>query len=58
MSDMCKSADKHSKGLPSHKIKCQSLEIGDTIGAGEGSLDSVIRKIECGWKKLRDLVPM
>ena len=48
MSDMCKSADKHSKGLPSHKIKCQSLEIGDTIGAGEGSLDSVIRKIECG----------
>ena len=58
-----KSARRHSRGLPGHRINGQSLVIveefcylGDTIGARGGTADSVIRKIRRRWSKFRDLV--
>ena len=61
MSDMCKSAKRYSRGLSNG----QFLEIvekfcysGETIGAREGAVDSVMTKIRRGWSKFSDSVPL
>ena len=62
MSDIRKSAHRHSRGLPRHRIAILLKIMGkfyylvDTIEASGNVVDSIITKIRSEWSKFRGLV--